>query len=135
MARSLCSFGTRGALAGGLLAAFLMLVPGPARADPMAEGLERLSEILGAAHHLRAICGANEGALWRNKMIDLLDAANQDALQRQVLISHFNSAYHEAQEKFPRCTEAAATESRTIFDEGRALAARLSGPDRSARAF
>ena len=34
----------------------------------------RLSEILGAIHHLREVCNANEGQLWRSKMQDLLQA-------------------------------------------------------------
>ena len=36
--------------------------------------LQRLSEILGALHYLRDICGAREGQAWRNEMQALIDA-------------------------------------------------------------
>lgn len=122
------------ALAAVLLAASLLFAS-PSRADPLADGLVRLAEILGTAHHLRDICGANEGPLWRNKMIDLLNAAEPDAVRRQILISHFNDAYHRALAQYPTCTPAAAVEVSALFEEGRALSARLAGGDRSASAF
>src|SRR5690606_25741597 len=34
--------------------------------------LERLSEILGALHYLRGLCGAKDGQKWRNEMRALL---------------------------------------------------------------
>jgi hypothetical protein len=54
------------------IAAIVLGLGAPARAlDPVAPfqaDLERLSEILGALHYLRAICGSNEGQKWRNEM-------------------------------------------------------------------
>src|SRR6266542_3498208 len=41
---------------------------------PYESDLQRLSEILGALHYLRDICGAREGQIWRNEMQALLDA-------------------------------------------------------------
>lgn len=134
MAQFSCKFGMAPALAAALLAASL-LAAAPTRADPLADGLDRLAEILGAVHHLRDICGADEGPLWRNKMIDLLNAAEPDALRRQILISHFNDAYHRALAQYSSCTPAAAAEVSALFEEGRALSARLAGGDRSAAAF
>ncbi len=50
----------------------------PARAQdaaaPFDGDLQRLAEILGTLHYLRAICGTNEGAKWRNEMQALIDA-------------------------------------------------------------
>jgi len=50
----------------------------PARAQdgaaPFDGDLQRLAEILGTLHYLRGICGANEGAKWRNEMQALIDA-------------------------------------------------------------
>ena len=43
-------------------------------AAPFDADLLRLSEVLGALHYLRGICGANEGAKWRNEMQALVDA-------------------------------------------------------------
>jgi uncharacterized protein (TIGR02301 family) len=135
MARFLFGFET--VLARVLIAGALALVlpSPPARADDMSSGLTRLAEILGAAHHLREICGANEGALWRNKMIDLLGVANVDIETRQRLIEHFNNAYYRYRSAYPSCTRRAAEESDALFDEGRKLAARLAGTDVSASAF
>ncbi|HUD49987.1 TIGR02301 family protein [Parvibaculum sp.] len=139
MAQFLCGFETarlpvRQSLAAATVA-LALLTSSPLRADPSGDGLARLAEILGAAHHLRGICGTNEGALWRDKMIEMLDAMAPDPVRRQVLIAHFNEAYHRAGRQYPRCTSAAATEINTLFDEGRILAARLAGTDRSAAAF
>ncbi len=36
--------------------------------------LQRLSEILGALHYLRGLCGSKDGQKWRNEMRALLDA-------------------------------------------------------------
>ena len=51
---------------------------GPVRAQdaaaPFDGDLQRLAEILGTLHYLRGICGANEGAKWRNEMQALIDA-------------------------------------------------------------
>ena len=42
----------------------------------------RLSEALGALHYLRNLCGADEGALWRDEMQKLIDAEQPDEQQR-----------------------------------------------------
>jgi uncharacterized protein (TIGR02301 family) len=130
-------FGFETVLARALIAGVLAvaLPAPPVHADDMDNGLLRLAEILGAAHHLREICGANEGALWRNKMIDMLSAANADAAQRQRLIEHFNNAYYSYRSRYPVCTAAAAAETNSLFDEAHRLAARLAGTDVSASAF
>lgn len=135
MKRILCGFGTSRTYAGIVLAAMLMLAPGPAGADPTADGLARLAEILGAAHHLRGICGAGEGSLWRNKMVDLLEVAGIEPARRQALVAHFNDGYHRAQAEFPGCTAVAAARATALLDEGRRLAVGLVGVGRRASAF
>lgn len=130
MTRNMSRFGT-GETVGAILALALVLAitlaPAPARADRLTDGLERLSEILGAVHHLRGVCGANEGPLWRNKMIDMINVAELDADQRQTMIAHFNDAFYEARTRFPMCTHDAAKRANMLFDEAHELAARLSG--------
>ncbi len=49
---------------------------------PYDDRLLRLSEILGAVHYLRELCGANEGQYWRDRMRDLMDAEGSSALRR-----------------------------------------------------
>jgi uncharacterized protein (TIGR02301 family) len=137
MARRLYGFGTR-SIIGVALALALMGAATPSRAGDLDSGLDkglvRLAEILGSVHHLREVCGANEGALWRNKMIDMLNAATLGAQERQLMISHFNDAYYQAQKAFPDCSDGAAQASNSLFDEAHKLAARLAGTDRSAAA-
>ena len=62
------------------LISLCLAVPARAQSDapaPFDADLARLSEILGALHYLRAVCGANDGAKWRNEMqalLELIDA-------------------------------------------------------------
>lgn len=140
MARGSFGFGT-----GARVAVTLALMLGcavaslPARADnsqtSLMSGLVRLAEILGSVHHLREICGADEGAMWRNKMIDMMNVASLDAEARQRMISHFNDAYYQARSTFPECSTPAAAKSNALLEEGRRLAASLAGGNRSAAAF
>jgi uncharacterized protein (TIGR02301 family) len=137
MARRSYGFGTS-ALIGAALALALMCAAPPARAGstggPMENGLERLAEILGSVHHLREVCGANEGALWRNKMIDMMNTAALGAEQRQAMIAHFNDAYYQARAAFPHCSAKAAAKANSLFDEAQRLAGRLSTIGQSAAA-
>ncbi|WP_425376139.1 TIGR02301 family protein, partial [Rhodoplanes roseus] len=60
-----------------VMVALVSAVPRPAAAQqaiPFDGDLRRLSEILGALHYLREVCGANEGQKWRNEMQQLVDA-------------------------------------------------------------
>lgn len=84
--------------------------------------LARLSEILGALHHLRAICGANEGAKWRNEMQALIDSEAQAPARRAKLIASFNRGYRGFQQTYRSCTPAADTAIRRYLDEGAKIA-------------
>ena len=112
--------------------AFLLLVfmpfalPAPARAvDSSAafeSDLQRLSEILGALHHLRAVCGSNEGQKWRNEMQALVDSEAHSAERRSKLIASFNRGYRGFQQSYRSCTPAADTAIRRYLDEGARIA-------------
>jgi uncharacterized protein (TIGR02301 family) len=80
--------------------------------------LERLSEILGALHYLRPLCGANEGPKWRNEMRALLDAEAQAPERRTKLMASFNRGYNGFQQTYRSCTEAADLAIRRYLDEG-----------------
>ena len=54
--------------------------------------MQRLSEILGALHYLRDICGAKEGPAWRNEMQALVDAEAPSGERRERLVASFNRA-------------------------------------------
>ncbi|HWV52383.1 TIGR02301 family protein [Pseudorhodoplanes sp.] len=80
--------------------------------------LERLSEILGALHYLRGLCGANEGPKWRNEMRALLDAEAQAPERRSKLMASFNRGYNGFQQTYRTCTPAADLAVRRYLDEG-----------------
>ena len=84
--------------------------------------LARLSEILGALHHLRAVCGANEGQKWRNEMQALVDSEAQAPARRVKLIASFNRGYRGFQQTYRSCTPAADTAIRRYLDEGSKIA-------------
>ena len=86
--------GRAAVLAVAALAAAAVAPARPAAAlpgdPPYLEQLLRLSEILGALHHLRPLCGAAEGQLWRQKMGALLTAQDPSPDDRRRLIERFN---------------------------------------------
>ncbi|MGE3145174.1 MAG: TIGR02301 family protein [Pseudorhodoplanes sp.] len=109
-----------------LILALMALPAAPARAIDSSVAFEtelsRLSEILGALHHLRNLCGANEGAKWRNEMQAILDAEGQIPERRAKLIASFNKGYRGFQQTYRSCTPAADTAIRRYLDEGAKIA-------------
>jgi uncharacterized protein (TIGR02301 family) len=89
---------------------------------PFDADLQRLSEILGALHYLRGICGANEGQKWRNEMQALVDAEAPSGERRSRLITSFNRGYRGFQQTYRSCTPAADTAIRRYLDEGAKIA-------------
>src|SRR5215831_4632516 len=97
-----------------LLAVLLLLAfasPALAQATagrPAYEGdLQRLSEILGALHYLRDLCGAREGQAWRNEMQALIDSEGATGERRERLTASFNRGYRGFQQSYRTCTPAA----------------------------
>jgi len=85
---------------------------------PFDNDLQRLAEILGALHYLRAICGANEGAVWRNEMQALIDAEAPAGERRDRMVSSFNRGYRGFQQTYRTCTPAADLAIRRYLEEG-----------------
>jgi uncharacterized protein (TIGR02301 family) len=102
-----------GALAQGAMA------QGPA---PYDRDLQRLSEILGALHHLRDICGAKEGQLWRDEMQKLIDAEAPAGERHDRMSASFNRGYRGFQQSYRTCTPAASVAIRRYLDEGARIA-------------
>ena len=84
--------------------------------------LQRLAEILGSLHYLRALCGANEGQAWRNEMQALIDAEAPGAERRERLIASFNRGYRGFQQSYRTCTPAAGYAIRRYLEEGARIA-------------
>ncbi len=89
-----------------------------ATAAPFDADLQRLSEILGSLHYLRGICGANEGAKWRNEMQALINAETPSGERRSRMIAGFNRGYNNFQQTYRTCTPAANIAIRRYIDEG-----------------
>jgi uncharacterized protein (TIGR02301 family) len=109
------------------LAVMLTLFAAPARAveggpAPFDGDLQRLAELLGALHYLRSICGANEGAKWRNEMQALIDAEAQSGERRQKIVARFNSGYRGFQQTYRSCTPAANIAIHRFLAEGARIA-------------
>lgn len=112
-----------------LLLAFLALVPAgaPARSapgdgKPYDEKLFRLSEILGAVHYLRELCGADEGQLWRERMSELLKAEGSTALRRARLTRSFNKGYRSYSRTYNTCSPSAQNAIHRFLTEGAQIA-------------
>lgn len=113
-----------------LLVAAMACVPAPvlaqATADqrPYDDKLMRLSELLGAVHFLRELCGGNDGMLWRDRMTELMNAEASSALRRVKLTRAFNTGYRSYSRTYTSCTPTAQsaitkfmTEAATIADD------------------
>jgi len=97
----------------------------PARAQQQTsldDNLQRLSEILGALHYLRSVCGSNEGNRWRTEMQALIDAEAAAADRRARMIAGFNRGYSGFQQTYRTCTPAASLAIRRYLEEGAKIA-------------
>jgi uncharacterized protein (TIGR02301 family) len=74
-------------------------------AAPFDADLQRLAEILGTLHYLRGICGANEGAKWRNEMQALVDAETPTGCKPSSMRRGCSSAF-ESRREYPAPTAA-----------------------------
>jgi uncharacterized protein (TIGR02301 family) len=89
---------------------------------PYDDRLMRLSEILGAVHYLRELCGATDGQAWRDRMKELMDAESQTALRRAKLTRSFNNGYRSYSRTYNSCTASAQTAISRFLAEGAEIA-------------
>lgn len=97
----------------------------PARAQapaPYDGNLQRLAEIMGALHYLRALCGADEGMKWRNEVQALIDAEAPAGDRRTRMIASFNRGYRGFQQTYRSCTPTADVVIRRYLEEGSRIA-------------
>jgi uncharacterized protein (TIGR02301 family) len=103
----------------------------PAGAEPPApiyeEKLLRLSEILGSLSFLRDLCGAADGAAWRNEMSSLLLAEKPPPTRRTRLIARFNHGFETFNAVYRTCTPSAELSISRYLTEGEALASDVRG--------
>lgn len=92
---------------------------------PYDDKLMRLSEILGAIHYLRALCGADEGQTWRDQMKELLESEGTTAIRRAKLVKGFNKGYRGYRRTYRSCTETARVAIDRFMEEGVAISEAL----------
>ena len=92
-----------------------------AETKPYDDKIMRLSEILGAVHYLRELCGANEGQYWRDRMRELMDAEGSSALRRARLTRAFNQGYRSYSRTYNTCSPSAQTAITRFLTEGTQL--------------
>lgn len=117
-------------LAGAIAAAALCVMPAAAQSPapdgkPYDERLMRLSEILGAVHYLRELCGNNDGQLWREKMQELVTAEGGTALRRAKLTRSFNHGYRSYARTYNACSQSAQTAITRFLAEGAQISENL----------
>lgn len=101
----------------------LPLTPSRAQATkPYDTQILRLSEILGAVHYLRELCGSGEGQLWREQMRALIRAEGTSALRRARLTRSFNEGYRSYSRTYKICTSSAKTAVERFLNEGTEIA-------------
>jgi uncharacterized protein (TIGR02301 family) len=89
---------------------------------PYDDKLLRLSEILGAVHYLRELCGANDGQTWRDRMKELMDTEGSSALRRAKLTRSFNNGYRAYSRTYGTCSPSAQTAISRFLVEGAEIA-------------
>jgi uncharacterized protein (TIGR02301 family) len=109
-----------------LMCATLCAVAAPAAAAPDSkpydDRLFRLSEILGAVHYLRELCGAEEGQQWRERMADLLQTEGTSALRKAKLTRSFNKGYQSYSRTYNTCSPSAQNAINRFLAEGATIA-------------
>ncbi|MGQ7792377.1 TIGR02301 family protein [Faunimonas sp. B44] len=83
--------------------------------------LQRLSEILGALHFLRALCGAGDSAQWQEEMQALLDAEKPTPMRRAQLVARFNYGFETYNAVYRVCTPSAQRAIALYLTEGERL--------------
>jgi uncharacterized protein (TIGR02301 family) len=109
------------------LALLLAVAPLPAAAQqtaalgqedrPYDGQLLRLSEILGALHYLRALCGTGEGQVWREQMRALTEAEGTTPLRKARLVDTFNRGYRGYARTHRTCTRSAVQATQRFMVE------------------
>lgn len=83
--------------------------------------LLRLSELMGALHYLRALCGFADAPAWRDKMNELIDGQGLDQAGKERYAGAFNRGYRAYSETYRSCNQAAGKVIRDYLAESGAI--------------
>lgn len=120
--RARCTFFLIAAVAFGAILGASRAAQAQQPEKPYDDRLMRLSEILGAVHYLRELCGANEGQAWRDRMRELIDAEGSSALRRARFTRSFNQGYYSYSKTHKVCTQTAQSAIARFMNEGAQIA-------------
>lgn len=90
-------------------------------APPYETQLMRLSEILGALHFLRPLCGKSDVPTWREEMQNLLKVEAPTENRRHRFIERFNQGHRGFSSVYRNCTPSARIAMNQYVSEGSAL--------------
>ncbi len=97
--------------------------PSPAMtAPPYDPQLMRLAEIFGALSYLRDLCGAGDGAAFRDKMSKLIDAEAHSQERKDLFAGAFNRGFSDYELTYRRCTSSAREIIVDYLDESARIA-------------
>jgi len=97
--------------------------PAPAVGPPAYTGqLARLAEIFGALTYLRDLCGAGDGAKFRDRMAKLIEAESAAPESRDSLAGAFNRGFGDYELTYRRCTTSARETIATYLEESSRIA-------------
>lgn len=88
---------------------------------PYEPAMLRLAEALGALAFLRDLCGAGDGAQWRERMQALLESEGGNEVRRARLAGAFNRGFQDYAMVYRFCTPAAELALARRLAEGRKL--------------
>ena len=111
-----------------LVLASLAPLPAAAQGAPLPDQKEllRLSELMGALHYLRPLSCAADGAVWRTKMSELMNAESGSPNLRELMPGALNHGYETFRESYRTCTPRARLVAGRYLDEGARLAEDIS---------
>jgi len=93
----------------------------PAPALPYDDDLMRLAEVMGSLAYLRDVCGFRDGAAWRTRMSDLLEAEAPTADRRDRLAGAFNRGFEGYSTLHRECRATTRLAIERLLDEGARL--------------
>jgi uncharacterized protein (TIGR02301 family) len=95
----------------------------PAEPPPPYEPqLLRLAEVIGALAYLRDLCGAGDGATFRAKFANLLEAEGSTPARKETLAGAFNRGFRDYELTYRACTPAAREIVARFLDEAARIA-------------
>ena len=101
------------------------VTPTPAQPDappPYEAQLLRLAELIGALAYLRDLCGDGDGASFRAKFADLVDAEGTTDARKEALAGAFNRGFRDYELTYRACTPTAHEIVARFLDEASRIA-------------